>query len=112
MEKSMTKTRTCERCSKDISELHGHCKYCKECAKESKKEYNSKYSKRYDKQFPKSARGKYREYYKFLMTLTQDELSALHIVKKIACKEKNADTSELKAQMKLINESYKRKGVE
>ena len=112
MEKSMTETRTCEKCDKDITFLHGNRKYCMECARERRKKYLKKYNNRYDKQVPKSARGKYRNYYKFLMTLTQDELSALHIVKKISCKERNADTMELKAQMKLINEAYKRKGGE
>ena len=105
-------TRTCEKCDKDITFLHGHCKFCEECAKKSKKEYDKKYNKRYDKQFPKSARGRYREYYKFLMTLTQDDLSALYSSKQHKLNEAGIDKRKVKAQIVLINEAYKRKGGE
>ena len=42
------------------------------------------------------------------MTLAKDELSALYLTKIIAHKEKNAKKREIKAQMTLINEAYKR----
>ena len=94
----------CKRCKSDITGTHYNRKYCRYCAIQHKKEYN----KNYFKQFPKSARGKYYKYYKFLLTLTEDELSALYIAKKTASKEKNAEVQEIKAQMVLINEAYKR----
>ena len=106
-------TRTCERCDKDITFLHGNRKYCDECARERRKNYLKKYIKEYMTQFPKSARnGRFYEYYKFLLTLTQDDLSALYSSKQHKLNEAGIDKRKVKAQIVLINEAYKRKGGE
>ena len=96
----------CKRCGEDISHRYHTAKYCEWCAIQAKKEYNENYMM----QFPKSARGRYYRYYKFLLTLTEDELSALYSSKQHKCKEPCIDRRKIKAQMVLINEAYKRKG--
>jgi len=112
MEKSMTEIKHCKRCGEDISHRHKNTKYCKWCAIQAKKEYQKKYIKQYMKQFPKSARGRYYQYYKFLLTLSNDELAALYSSKQHKCKEQDTDKRKIKAQMVLINEAYKRTGEE
>ena len=100
----------CKRCGEDISHRYHTAKYCKWCAIQAKKEYQKKYIKQYMKQFPKSARGVYYKYYKFLMTLTEDELSALYSSKQHKCVDSKTGVRRIKQQMVLINEAYKRKG--
>ena len=102
-------TRTCETCNIDITSLHGNTRYCKKCAKQRKKEYHKQYIKKYMLQFPKSARGVYYQYYKFLLTLTRDELMALYSSKQHKCADVTTDTRRIKQQITLINEAIKRK---
>jgi len=105
-------TRTCERCDRDITFLHGNRRYCEECAKENKKEYNieysNKYNKQYMKQFPKSARGEYYQYYKFIKTFTSDEIRTMVTKKKNDIKyAKESEIRELRTQIKLLTDVYK-----
>lgn len=96
-------TRNCKRCNSILERGHRNTKYCMHCAITAKKEYNKKYMK----QFPKSARGEYYQYYKFLITLTKNELMALYTIKQKNCKNNKQKT---KKMLYLIQEAYKRKG--
>jgi hypothetical protein len=81
---------------------------CAECAKIAQKTQIEQWL--ISHHIPLSARnGKYFQYWKFLITLNLDELTALHGVKRRECRfqKDSVKIGELRTQIKLIDEGYK-----
>jgi hypothetical protein len=98
-------TKTCRMCHLPIKvHKNGRPFYCKKCIKIRRNIQIKQCKDR--QQIPTPARGRYWKYWKFLLTLTKDELKALFVKKKNNCK--NGNVRELRAQMKLINVAYQR----
>ena len=106
----MIKKRFCKNCGTNIDHLHGNAIRCETCAMKYKILYHRKFTKKRDKSIPPSARGEYRYYWKFLVSLSLEELSALYHTKQLKLKVIwGKERRPISTQIKLISEAYKRK---
>jgi hypothetical protein len=71
------------------------------------KEQQKQYNKDYRKDKPKSAISQYYQFYKFLITLTDEELTVLYKKRRTDLKYANESERErLKTEMKIITDLY------
>ena len=102
----------CKRCGKEI-DYQGKGRppaYCEECRKKMRDEYMRDYSKRYRMHKPKSAWAdkEYYAFYKFLETLTEDELRFLFCKrKKDAKRATGEELRRLRTEMSMIRDALK-----
>lgn len=102
----MIKKRFCKDCGTNIDHLHTNAVRCETC----QVKYRLHYYKKRDKSIPPSARGEYRYYWKFLISLSLEELSALYHTKQLKLKVVwGKERRPISTQIKLIVEAYKRK---
>lgn len=95
-------TRICKDCGIDISDRGNRAIRCKQCQAEYRKTSN-----RYGN-LPPSARGKYWQYWKHLLGMTDTELTFLYGMKRRECGHirKSHPFREIRTEMKLICRAY------
>ena len=89
-------------CPFDCTNTNIRCSKCQE-------EYRSKYQKKYQKRYwvNKASRHADYQFWKFIKTLTDDEIRALIQIKRSKMKEAGADIKQLRTYIKMLTEEYK-----